>query len=171
VTALECAREHEVVSAVLSRRWPGGCDEDLSVHAAQCPSCGEVAMIAGLMREDQDAARSEIRVPAAGQVWWRAAVRARLEAAQAAGRPITWIHGLAGASAAGLAWAALGAAWPTLRQTAAWTGARVSAFEPDATAIAALVSDTVLRGLPLALAIGACLVLAPIALYFALSDD
>ncbi len=171
MTPLECPREAEVLSAVLARRWPHGCDDELRVHAARCAVCDELAAVAGVLREDHDAAGREARLPAAGQVWWRAAVRARLEAAQAAARPITWIHGLTGASAAGLVCAALGVAWPSLRQALAWTGTRISAFESDATAMAALLGDTVMRSLPVAIAIAACLMLAPIALYFALSDD
>jgi hypothetical protein len=128
-------------------------------------------MVAVLLCEDHDAAGREARLPAAGQVWWRAAMRTRLEATQAAARPITWIHGLTVASAAGLACAAVGVAWPSLWQTVAWIGTRVSAFEPDATAMAAVVGTTALRSLPFAIAIAVCLVLAPIALYFALADD
>ena len=170
MTPVDCAREHEVVSALLAGRRLEA-DSDLSAHAAQCGTCSEVVTIAGLLREDRDAALLDAHVPAAGQVWWRAAIRARLEAAQAAARPITWIHGLMGASAVGLTTAAADLVWPSLRHVSEWVGARIATFDPDGAALAALLGDSVLRTLPVAIAIAAALVLAPIALYFALSDD
>lgn len=168
---VSCPREQEVLSAILAGRWPGECDGELTAHAAHCGICGDVATVASVLRDDCHAAGLDIRVPAAGQVWWRAAVRARLDAAQAAARPITWIHGVTGASAAGLTATAVGAAWPWIRQGVDWASLRMSALEQDTAALAALAGDSVLRGLPFAIAIGACLVLAPIALYFALADD
>ena len=84
-----CLRETELVTALVERRD----DIDaLTSHAEACQGCREVVMVMRLMSEDRDA-RREVRVPAAGQVWWRAAVRARLEAVHAAARPLTWLHG------------------------------------------------------------------------------
>ncbi len=166
-----CPRETEVVSAVLLRRWPQVVDDDLRAHAGTCAVCGEVAVVASLLHDDHEAARAEIRVPAAGQVWWRAAVRARLEAAQAAGRPITWVHGLATASTLGLAVAVAGIVWPSLRESIGWAAGAVAGLDPSTRALLRLLSEVVQRSLPLALAIAACLVLAPLALYFALADD
>ena len=40
-------------------------------------------------------------VPAAGQVWWRSAIRARAEASRAAASPMVWLQALTGAGAAG----------------------------------------------------------------------
>jgi hypothetical protein len=37
--------------------------------------------------------------------------------------------------------------------------------------VAAFVTDAMQRSLPLAFVVAACIVLAPVALYFALSDD
>ena len=82
----ECAREQDVVDAVLSGAWPERVDADLTAHASDCEhlpggGCrGELCC-----REDTiTPGVTTCSVPAAGQVWWRAAVRARLEAAQAA---------------------------------------------------------------------------------------
>jgi hypothetical protein len=171
IPTIDCPRESEVLSAILARRWPDQCGGELRAHAARCAICDELAMVAGVLREDHDISGRDVRVPAAGQVWWRAAMRARLEAVQAAGRPITWIHGLTGASAAGLTVAAAGLAWPSVRDVIGWAGARMTAFDPESVAVAGLVGDTVLRAFPVAIVIAAALVLAPIALYFALSDD
>ncbi len=104
-------------------------------------------------------------------MWWRAAVRARLEAAQTAARPITWLHGLAAASTIGLAVAVVGIVWPSLRESMGWAAGTMSTLDPDTLALARLLADVVRRSLPLALAIAGCLVLAPLVLYFALTDD
>lgn len=167
---LSCIHEHDVVAAVLSRRWNRATDE-LTQHAAECEICRDVVAVGVLLSADQAQARSEARVPAAGQVWWRAAVRARLEAAHAVARPLTWLHGIAGACAVGVSCAGIGMAWPSLQKMSPWfTFAAFGAGSPVADA-AALMTAALQRSLPLAFVVAAGLVLAPVALYFALSDD
>ena len=107
-----CAREADVVNAVLTGAWPDYADDALVTHALDCDVCREVAAISALMHHDAERARHEVQLPAAGQVWWRSAVRARLESAHAAARPITWMHGIAGAVSLGLLLAVLTVAWP-----------------------------------------------------------
>ena len=165
-----CAREHDVVVAVLSRRWHMA-DDDLKRHADDCESCRDVAAVASLLSAEQDRIRSEVRVPAAGQIWWRAAVRARLEAAHAAARPLTWLHGIAGACALGLAIAVAGMAWPTIRDIAAWLAAQALGADSGLGEVAVLMGAAVQKSLPLAFIVAAFIVLAPVALYFALSDN
>jgi hypothetical protein len=165
-----CAREHDVVAAVLSRRWHMA-DDDLKGHADVCESCREVVAVANLLSAEQDRARSEVHVPAAGQVWWRAAIRARLEAAHAAARPLTWLHGIAGACALGLAVAVAGMAWPTIRDIAVWLAEQVPGVDSGVGEVAVLMGAAVQKSLPLAFIVAAFVVLAPVALYFALSDD
>ena len=97
-----CSREVEVVASVLDRRRLRRDDAALAAHVDACDSCREVAALTRLMSTDHEKTRREIRVPAAGQVWWRAAVRARLEAVHAAARPLTWSHGVAGACRVGV---------------------------------------------------------------------
>ena len=171
MTRLECPQEELVVRAVLSRAWPTGCDEALVAHAAECHVCGEVAGIASLMREDSEDARVEIQVPAAGQVWWRAAVRARLESTHASTRPMTWMHGITAAVMIGVVLAAMTLAWPYLPGAAesAWTVAR--GFFPNSEVASAVgwgLRQSVLLGL---VAVG-FLVLAPLAVvYLVISGD
>jgi hypothetical protein len=164
-----CFHEHDVVAAVLSRRWDHASDE-LKQHAAGCEICRDVVAVTRLLSADLEQARFEARVPAAGQVWWRAAVRARLEAAHAVARPLTWLHGIAGACAVGVAWAVLGMAWPSLREMASWFTFEAFGADSRMADVAAFVTAALLRSLPLAFVV-ACLVLAPVALYFALTDD
>ena len=180
MTMLECARETEVLHAVLGRRLDRDRPrdevshdpvEELRAHAEACEICRDLVMVASLLRDDRDAARHDIRVPAAGQVWWRAAIRARLEGAHAAARPLTWAQGVAAACAAGLAVGGVGLVWPAVARSITWIETRAEAASPAAFAVADLVSAAVQRSLPFALAAAACLVLAPLALYLALSDE
>ena len=166
----ECPQEELVVRAVLTRAWPNGCDEALVAHAAACPVCSEVAGIASLMRADSEDARGEIQVPAAGQVWWRAAVRARLESTHAATRPMTWMHGITAAVMVGVVLAAVTMAWPYLPGAAEsfWTVARE--FFPN-TEVASAVGWGLRQSVLLGLVAVGFLVLAPLAVYLVISGD
>jgi hypothetical protein len=166
----DCRHEHDVVAAVLSGRWPHGCDEALRAHVAACSACAGVTTIAALLREDEAASLSDVRVPAAGQVWWRAAVRARVEAAHTASRPITWMQGLAAAAIAGLAIALFSVVWPFLRQGASLATSAVASMAPGASEVAPLFAAAVQQALPLLVFAGIFVIVTPIALYFALSD-
>ena len=165
----ECAREAEVVSAVLMGAWPDRCDEALTEHASHCEICGEVAAVAGAIREANEHERRDVQVPVAGQVWWRAAVRSRLEASHAATQPMTWLHGITAALVIGVMLAAAGMAWPSIAGgfDAAKTVGTTLITSEAATAIAGPLRTTLL----IALAAGAVLVIAPIAIYLALSDE
>lgn len=165
----ECAREAEVVNAVLSGAWPDRCDEALTEHASHCGICGEVAAVAGVIREANDYERRDVQVPVAGQVWWRAAVRARLEASHAATQPMTWLHGITAALVIGVVLAVAGMAWPSVASgfDAVKTVSATLLTSEAATAIAGPLRMTIV----IALAAGAVLVIAPIAIYLALSDE
>ncbi len=168
--AHDCPSEQVVVNAVLSGRWPDGCDNSLVAHAGECAICREVANVSLLLREDSDYARFEMHVPAAGQVWWRAAVRARLESTHAAARPITWMHGITAAIVFGITLAVITAAWPLLPEVVASVKSIARDYLPNAEVASALAGG--LRQSLLIGAIGAAfLVLTPLALYFVLSDD
>jgi hypothetical protein len=166
----QCAHEQDVVAAVLGHRWDAA-DEGLKQHAASCDICRDVVAVATLLSDDQERSRSNVRVPAAGQIWWRSAIRARLEGAQAAARPMTWLHGIAGACALGLAIAVIGMAWPSLRDMAGWVAARTLPADSGIGDAASFLTAALLGSFPLAFLVTACIVLAPVALYFALSDD
>jgi hypothetical protein len=167
---VDCPREQEVVNAVLSNRWPQRCDESLVTHAAHCEVCGEIAKVSLLLRDDIDQSRIDVHVPAAGQVWWRAAVRARLESTHAATRPMTWMHGITGAIVCGAFLAGVTAVWPMLPGVIKSARAIPSELFPSAD-----VANAIAGGLAQSVAIGlvaaALLVIAPLAVYFALSDD
>jgi hypothetical protein len=160
-----CAHEQEVARAVLSRRFE--VSDELRSHAETCELCAEVTVLAGALRDDRDDTLRDVHVPAAGQVWWRSALRAHAEATAAARRPIVWLQGIAGACGVGIGAALLGVAWPSIYDAAVGVAALPATFGPD---MAPLV-DALRPAVPLALAIIACLVLTPIVVYLALSDD
>ena len=170
MSALDCQHEQDVVDAVLSGRWPHGCGEELRGHVATCSACREVTTITGLLREDQATSLSDVRVPAAGQIWWRAAIRARMEAAHTVSRPLTWMQGVAGAAIAGLAIALFGVVWPFVRAGMNWAGTLIGLINPGAADVAPLLHTAVQQALPLLLFAGAFVIITPIALYFALSE-
>ena len=167
---LDCRHEHDVAAAVLSGRWPYGCDEDLRAHVSACDVCSGVTTVAELLQQDQSTHLADVRVPAAGQVWWRAAVRARVEAVHTASRPITWMQGLAGAAVTGLAIALVSVAWPLARASASRMTTLVESMSPGTSDVTTLVGTAVQQALPLLLFVGAFAIVTPIALYFALSE-
>jgi hypothetical protein len=164
--AQECVREQEIVRAVLSRTF-AGLSDDLRAHADACDVCRDVMSLVEAMRDQRDEALAEARLPAAGQIWWRSAVRAHAEAAQAARRPMVWLQGIAGACVVGLIAAILTLTWPWVYDAAVAVAALPAAFDRD---VSPLV-DAFRRALPVAVAIVACLVLTPLAVYLALSDE
>jgi hypothetical protein len=155
VNAIDCTREEEVVGLVLSGRWPDGADTELRAHAHSCGVCADVVAIVPALREDARRL-ADVQVPAAGQVWWRAAIRARADAARDAARPMVWLQAVTGAGAAGLAIAGVSAAWPRLESTFRWIPFSAASLQ-DA--------------LPLLLLAGLGLVAAPIAFYLAVPRD
>ena len=170
MTRLECTHEAAVVNAVLSGQWPRHSDESLVAHAMECDVCREVASIATLIYDDSERSRYEVHVPAAGQVWWRSAIRARLESTQAAVRPISWLHAITGAIAIGVLLAILTVAWPFLSPMADRAWIVVAGFFPNADVASALASGLRLSAM-LGLLAAAFLLLAPLAVYFALSRE
>lgn len=84
----ECLFEADVLAAVIEGRWPLAVEPSLREHAAACPLCSEVLTVASALAPDRHALKAEPSLPAAGTVWWRAQIRARREAAAAAGRPL-----------------------------------------------------------------------------------
>src|SRR6185503_10363379 len=78
------------------------------------------AIVAEAIAAEAALAHHEATPPSGAIVWWRAQMRARQEAAQAAGRPITIVHGLAIACAAGLALSLIGTAIAVVRGSSGW---------------------------------------------------
>ena len=125
--------------------------DDLASHLADCAVCAELAtahLIAGIHVNDLQAAN----VPSAGQVWWRAQVRTRAEARRAAERPMQIVHAVSAACVAGALAGGVGWAWP-------WMQTALSGAATSQLAFAWW------------LAIGAWVIIAPVALYFVFARE
>jgi hypothetical protein len=160
---VECEFEAEVLAATLQSRWPERVDADLRAHVASCTICSDVVSIAGAVDDAREEMRASAVVPDSGRVWWLAQLRARREAAEAAGRPITAVQVIAFACAVGLLGACFGA-------TSTWFQAALGRM---ASSVAALPSATTLlagHGV-LVLAVAAVLFVVPTAVYLAMGRD
>jgi hypothetical protein len=171
MTRRTCEHEPAVVQAVLGGGWPGACEPSLRAHAEACEVCREVLAIVPLLREEfidaRDAiGRRDVPLPSAGQIWWRAAVHARADAARAAARPLVWGYGAAAACAIGLLAAALGWVWPSVSPAFDHAGAMTARFALTAD----MVLATLRAQLPIVIGVIAFLIAAPVALYFALRE-
>jgi hypothetical protein len=167
---VECVREQDIVDAVASGRWPHACDPSLAAHAGECDICRDVAAVAVALRDDAFDARHEARLPSAGLVWWRATIRARAEASRVAERPLTVAQGIAGACAVGLACGLAGFAWQSVQRFER-LGEILAGLDASTLQFASSSASILQRALPLVLGLGACLLIAPIAVYLVLSDD
>lgn len=112
-----------------------------------------------LFEEEARVLAQDAQVPAAGQVWWRSALRARTESAHAAARPMVWLQALTCAAAVGLAVAGVAAIWPRFQELVREVVPGVSG------------SFVASLPLPLLLAAGVGIIAAPIAFYLAVPRD
>jgi hypothetical protein len=160
---IECLREQEVLEAVAAGRL----DETLREHLAICSSCTDAAEVAAALRAEHDAAYEDAVIPAADVIWLRAQLRARAEATRVAARPIAIVQALGVACAVGAAAGLLGTTAWWLRSWAAWLANAVAVISsaPSTLEIANLAA----RGILLALCVW--LVLAPVAVYLAATED
>jgi hypothetical protein len=161
---IDCGREADVLQAAAFDRLDG-----LRDHLAVCPACADLAAVARALRADREIASHEARLPSAGLVWWRATIRARLDARRVAERPIGLVQTIATSTALGVAGALGVAAWRLLPATGVQDV--VSAVGTNGADAAARFSTLLPHALPLVFAVGACLLLAPVALYLVLSRD
>ena len=150
----ECMRELEVMEMVACGRWADRCPEELRAHVAACEICSDVLEVALAFHEDREA-RSEVQVPSAGLVWWRAELRARQEAMRKVSRPMTVVQAFGAAAGVGAAAALLSLAWPWLRALVMVDLSTLSFAQ---------------WGIVIVIAF-AVIVIAPVAMYFVLSDD
>jgi hypothetical protein len=168
VTPRTCQREAEVAAAIRDRAWRVE-DEDVRRHAEECPACAEVVAVCEALRSTL--VPHDKVLPSAGQVWHRATLRARADAVQSAARPLVWAYGVAGAAVAGIALGAAGRWWPALMtevRRLEWTSPAPGGIPTD---LGGWVLAVLQGGLPLAVAAGVCLALAPVAVYLAIRDD
>lgn len=94
--------------------------------------------LAAALAAEGEHARVTAEPPSSARVWWRAQMRARQEAAQAASRPLTIVHAIAIACAAGLLGGVGTIAIAWLRGTDGWL---TRAYASLAAAAAPITTD------------------------------
>ena len=167
---VDCCREDDVLDALSSGRWPERTDDELRTHVAGCAVCSDVISVASAVLEVRDAEPADIQIPSSAVMWWRAQMRARQEAAREAARPINVAQVVGLTSVVVLAIVALVALSP-------WFGGVLGTWMHDV--LGAAAGPTAEGGFSLAgwmvpvviLGLGVWLVLAPLAIYFAVSED
>jgi hypothetical protein len=155
----ECEFEPDTLAAVLQSRWPTRVDAELRAHVAGCAICSDVAAIASSIDEAREDMRERAVVPDSGRVWWLAQLRARREAAEAAGRPITAAQVIAFACAMGLLGACFGA-------TSTWFQSVLRSVDVKASALALVAGHGAFVA-----AMAVVVFLVPTAVYLALGRD
>lgn len=173
MTRNRCARELEMAEAVIAAAGAADGNEERRQHLERCAECRDLIEVIAMLRGEHARTATDVSVPAAGQVWWRAAVRARLEEAQAAARPVTWAQGVTGATLFGVSCAAAILTWPALRRLVSLVWTRWLDVR-DLSALAGMPAmfAAVEHGLPLALGVIGAVVLMPLlVLYFALAGE
>jgi hypothetical protein len=138
MSAARCQREDELLDA-LGR---GYIPPELAGHIAACASCAELQLVAGALLDERIEAMAEAPVPSAGTMWWRMQVRHRHDVQAAARRSL-----LVGQAATLLI---------ALVLVASFFGAELTVGLRE-------VITAVRLSTPLMIAVGAWLLLAPIA--------
>jgi hypothetical protein len=139
---MNCPRESEVWRAIEARHWPERCDDELRAHAASCADCADLVEVASVLTEEREDAMHAAQLPPSGAVWYRAHLRVRQDAARAVRRIINVVQ----VTAVVIALVAVFVI--------------VKPFLPD-----------IQWSLPLILALVTPLLLTPVAVYLALTED
>jgi hypothetical protein len=170
--SVECAHEREVLEALSAdatlESWSG----DLRAHAGACPICRDIVAVALPLLQEHRASIEDAHPPSSGIVWWRAQMHARQEAARAATRPITVVQAAGAVAGAAAFMTLLSITAPVLT---GWFGGlgllsdlREALRVPQGE-LSSLVPSTG-SGLLLAAACFVCLLLGPLAVYFAFDE-
>ena len=139
---MNCPREAEVWRAIEARHWPEHCDDELRAHAASCADCADLVEVATVLTEEREDAMHAAQLPPSGAVWYRAHLRVRQDAARSVRRIINVV------------------------QVAAVVIALVAVF-----VIVKPFLPDIQWSLPLIFALVTPLLLTPVAVYLALTED
>ena len=157
---VECEREQDVLDAIASQRWPERADEDLRAHVRSCEVCADLLDVASALVNDHPVSQ-ESRIPSSGLVWWRAQLRARDEDTRAAARPIAFIQGVAASVAI----------WLLVTFARTVPVGTFGAWKDWLVDLIPHASRSPLPSVAVLVVIGAALLLAPVAIYFAVAED
>ncbi|MDQ6803317.1 MAG: hypothetical protein M3041_21150 [Acidobacteriota bacterium] len=139
----DCDYEPEVLRAVTT----GRIDDDLRAHIAACDGCAELLSVASAVADDRQTLTREAPIPSSGLMWWRTSIRAREEARRTAVRAATLVQAALVATAIIVAVVVLGVTLPPIH-----------------------VDLRPLLTIPL-FAFVAWVILAPVAVYFTVTED
>ena len=137
-----CPREAEIWRAIEARHWPELCDDELRAHAASCADCADLVEVASVLSAEHEETLHAAQVPPSGAVWYRSQLRVRQDAASSVRRVISAV------------------------QVTAVVVALVAVF-----VIVKPFLPDIQWSLPLILALASPLLLTPVALYLALTED
>jgi hypothetical protein len=172
---IECAREQDVLDAIAARRWPARCDADLREHVASCSICADLVEVVGALTDSHDALWPHVQVPSSANVWWRAQLRARQEAARKASRPITVVQVAASLAALAAIAAAIYVIGPWLPgltfPRAALPALNVSLPRVTLPDVPASVSEVGMWTWVVIAVVLSWAVIAPLVIYFATSEE
>lgn len=161
-----CPRERDVLRAV-ARGWRDEDAAEVTNHVESCPRCTEVKAAAELLRAEHARLVQQAKVPPAAAMWWKLDRRIRHEDARRAQRIATAVQALVLAAGAGVAAAVIQIAAPWLRGT----GTALQGWA-DLEPVAAFWSHALTTwSLPIAMLVGAWLILVPAAVYLGLADE
>jgi hypothetical protein len=88
MTLRTCTRQTEVKQLLVQGHWPHACPADLRAHLSDCRSCAELVLLSQAFQLSRAAATAQVKLPAAGAIWWRAQLRRRNAAVERVGKPI-----------------------------------------------------------------------------------
>ena len=166
---VECEFEAEVLSAALQSRWPDRVESELREHVASCAICSDVMAVAVALDEAREDTHACAVVPDSGRMWWQAQLRARREAAETAGRPITAAQVIALAFAVGLLGACFGATSKWFQASLGWFGSSIAGLRIPA--LLPSVFSLLAEHGALVLGMAAVVLLVPAAVYFTMLRD
>ena len=171
---IECEHEAEILAAVASQRYPDRVSAELRQHAAACEICADAAAVAAAFRDDEELTPSSVRLPDSSVVWWRAQLRAREEAARTAGRPITITQAIAACCGVGVVGALFGAtsSWFQGWISSGWSAVKsiLPAIQMPTLSVPSVVTTLWTDHALLVTAVVAVVVVAPVAVYFAVRE-
>lgn len=153
---MTCPRESEILDALMTARWPNACGDELPAHAKSCALCADLVLVATAITNDVPQAH----VPTSAVMWWRMQRREREEAARAASRTITIVQASSIIAAIAVVLTILGGV-SAMSET--WRNGVAHALQQ--------INNIPQWGLPLLFTLALVLVLAPVALYFAVREE
>lgn len=168
-----CEHEGAVLEAVESGRWPQACAAELRAHVGRCSICADVLLVAQTLQQESQWAHTEMALPAAGLVWWKAQMRARREAAVQAAEPIAMVEKAAGIFAT-LSLVVLAVwRWDLVADWMAWVAdlPHADMFRPGSLWNSGIFASVQNFGFLVTLSAAGCLLLASVVLYFTFSKD